>query len=97
MLQKPICNILFVYRDIGSYTRMSSSEYREIETPGVVWKGRSPSKWNPQQRPVRCEEHFCEAEHALREQKCFPYAFSARESRRDEMKRRICRSNGGSI
>jgi len=28
---KPICNILFVYRDIGSHKRMSNSEYREIE------------------------------------------------------------------
>ena len=59
------------------------------KNPGVVWRGRSPSKCNPQQRPVRCEEHFCEAEHALREQKCFPCAFSARESRRDERKRRF--------
>ena len=97
MLQKLICNILFVYRYIGSHKRMSSNEYREIENPGVVWRGRSPSKCNPQQRPVRCEEHFCEAEHALREQKCFPCAFSARESRRDERKRRFSRSNGGSI
>ena len=69
---------------------MSNSEYRKKkENPGVVWRGRSPSKCNPQQRPVRCEEHFCEAEHALREQKCFPCAFSARESRRDERKRRF--------
>ncbi len=59
ILQKPICNILFVYRDIGSHRRMSSSEYREIKSLGVVWRGRSPSKRNPQQRSVRCEEHFC--------------------------------------
>ncbi len=45
---------------------MSNSEYRKIETIGEVWRGCSPSKCNPQQRPVRCEERFCEAEHALR-------------------------------
>ena len=97
MLQKPICNILFVYRYIGFHKRTSNSEYREIENPGVVWRGHSPSKYNPQQRPARYEDHFCEAEHALREQKRFPCAFSARESRRDERKRRFSRSNGGSI
>ena len=36
MLQKPICNILFVYRYIGSHKRTSNSEYQEIENPGVV-------------------------------------------------------------
>ncbi len=44
---------------------MSNSEYREIENPGVAWRGHSPSKCNPRQRPVRCKEHFCEAEHSL--------------------------------
>ncbi len=36
---------------------------------------------------VRCEEHFCEAELALRKQKCIPCAFSARE--RSERKKRF--------
>ena len=25
---------------------------------GVVWRGRSPSKYNPQQRHARCEDEF---------------------------------------
>ena len=33
MLQKPICNILFVCRDIGSYRKMSNNEYREKRNP----------------------------------------------------------------
>ena len=48
----------------------------------------SPSILNPQQRHARCEENFCGAELAPREQKFIHCAFAARESRRDERQRR---------
>ncbi len=39
MLQKLICNILFVCRDIGSHRRMSNNEYREKRRPRGVLEG----------------------------------------------------------
>ena len=45
---------------------------------GVI-RGKLPPDCNPQRRHVRREEHFCGAELALREQKCIPYGFAARE------------------
>ena len=89
MLQKIICNILSISRYIVFLNRLCNKECHAIRKLWEVWRGRSPSKYNPQQRHVRCEEHFCEAELALREQKCFLCAFSAREARRDERKRRF--------
>ena len=45
MLQKPICNILFVYRDIGFQKRTSNSEYRETEESRGGLEGRQPLQW----------------------------------------------------
>ncbi len=42
MLQKPIYNILFVYRHIGFHKRMSNNEYREIEEPRGGLEGPQP-------------------------------------------------------
>jgi hypothetical protein len=42
MLQKPICNILFVYRDIGFHKRMSNSEYWEKRKPRGGLEGPQP-------------------------------------------------------
>ena len=64
---------------------MRNKDCQEINNSRVVWRGRSPSILNPQQRHARCEENFCGAE---REQKFIHCAFAARESRRDERQRR---------
>ena len=50
-----------------------------LETKEGVIRGKLPPDYNPQRRHVRREEHFCGAELALREQKCIPYGFAARE------------------
>ncbi len=67
---------------------MCNRECLEIDIFRVVWRGRSPSMTNPQQRHVRCEYNFCGAELAPREKKLIPYAFAAGESSRDERQRR---------
>ena len=42
MLQKLICNILFVYMDIGFYKGMSNIEYREKRKPRGGLEGPQP-------------------------------------------------------
>ena len=45
------------------------------KSPRVVWRGRSPSNFNPQGQLRRPEDSdFCEAELALRKQKFIPYS-----------------------
>ena len=69
---------------------MSSIEYREIENPlGGLEGPKDPPSVIRSSDLCAARSIFAFAEHALREQKCFPSAFSARESRRDERKRRF--------
>ncbi|MBQ4435278.1 MAG: hypothetical protein II879_04210 [Clostridia bacterium] len=79
MILQPPC---FNMTDGESIQKTESTSFRWLG-------GQSPSNINPQQRHARCEENFCEAELALREQKFIPCAFSAREHQRCERKRRF--------
>ncbi len=38
--------------------QLCNSNYLEINNPGVVWRGHSPSMLYPQQRHARCEDEF---------------------------------------
>ena len=80
MQQNQNCSILFYIKRNGNQNKLCNRERLENNISGVVWRGRSPSISNPQQRHARCEENFCGAELAPREQKFFPCAFAARES-----------------
>jgi len=98
MLQKPICNILFDYMDIGFHKRTSNSEYREIKEPWGGLEGPQPLQAESAAAKRALRGAFllkqsmpCESKNA------FLTLFYARESRRDERKRHYCRSSGGSI
>ena len=51
----------FLTGKIIFYKRYAALIVWKSKKPRVVWRGRSPSKCNPQQRHARCEEYFCEA------------------------------------
>ncbi len=52
------CYTPYVINRYINQNKLCNRACLEINSPEVVWRGRSPSKCNPQQRHARCEDEF---------------------------------------